>query len=420
MKLVETVMKSVDQSSEVIKPKIKPNPQKIKTSCNRKAVTPNQSCETEAVKRFTVEEMREKRNVKRVLNPKQLMKWVEEFKEIIKQKSKFSRNKTPCKTPRCETKAEKRLKQWGRDAGGRGMKPVLLVVGPAGGHGVAVGGVAEGFELDEVGEGMDEQALEGVVLLVDVFVAVAGGAAEHGVGARADAADEEALVLGDGVDRQVLDADEDDGGVDGGQVGHEVREEGRHAVRQVRVHEADARHAHQPQAGPQPQQPPHRHLVLLLVLVPLQRPIVPHVHDRPEHRRDHQRHPPPLRRLEQHRRQIRPLDQPKPQEEPHSHHPVPPPHDHHHQRHQKRCHDHHHNHRNPCHTSPIALTLQPSISYTSSGFHHPAIESQGCEFCGRTYSALILIPVTSQLWQNPKPYVHRSLEDFYLSSDVAL
>ena len=86
---------------------------------------------------------------------------------------------------------------------------------------------------------------------MDVFVAVTGSASVHGVRFGADAADEEALVWGDSVHWEVLDADEDNGGMDGREVGDEVGEQWWYSVREVGVHEANAWHSHQAQAGAQ-------------------------------------------------------------------------------------------------------------------------------------------------------------------------
>ena len=114
--------------------------------------------------------------------------------------------------------------------------------------------------MEELLEATYEQLLElRVVIAIAVFVAVADGAAVHAVGRGANAAEQDAFLLRDSRHGEVLDADEDEGGVHGGDVVDEVREDPRHALREVGVDEADAGDAGDAEIGAEAEQPEHRH-----------------------------------------------------------------------------------------------------------------------------------------------------------------
>ena len=123
-------------------------------------------------------------------------------------------------------------------------------------------------------------------------VAIADRASEHAVVARTQPANEDALVLRDGAHGKVADADEDERGVDGGEVGDDVAEDGRHALRQLRVHEPHARHSGDSQARPEGQNPVHGQLVGDFVHALHSCAEVPREHDGKKAGGDDQGHPP--------------------------------------------------------------------------------------------------------------------------------
>lgn len=222
---------------------------------------------------------------------------------------------------------------------------VVVVEAVLGGVGAAL---HHGLEPDEEGEAVEEHGLEALVPAVEVPVAVPGDAAEDAEALGADPAHQEPLARRHGVDGQVLDADEDDDGVDRRQVGDEVGEYGGHAAGQVGVDEADSGHPHQAQAGAEAEDPRHGDPAVELELVARRRAVVPGVHDGEEGAGDDQRHPPALVHLEQHRREVGELhEQGEPGEQRHQD-PVALPHQQHDRDHQQRRHQHHDHHRRPC------------------------------------------------------------------------
>ncbi|WVZ61440.1 hypothetical protein U9M48_011309, partial [Paspalum notatum var. saurae] len=141
---------------------------------------------------------------------------------------------------------------------------------------------------DVVLEALHEAGREVPGLLQRVPVPVARHAPEHPAAAIAIAAlhhlAEQEPLRGVHVRHgQVLDGDEEQDGVDGGDLVDQVREHGRDALHQLRVEEADAGHAAHVAARQQAAHGVVRHGALQLVLVPL------HVHVVPQHHHGHQR-----------------------------------------------------------------------------------------------------------------------------------
>lgn len=75
-----------------------------------------------------------------------------------------------------------------------------------------------------------------------------------------------------------FDAEEDENLVEGREVGHEMREDGRHAGDELGVYESDAADTFDPEGLSEAEEPVDGDFVLDVELVPLERPVVPRAH----------------------------------------------------------------------------------------------------------------------------------------------